>query len=1470
MSGLRDSGGEPFQARLTVNVGSGDHDLAIELPAAASGSDLYRLLGSPGSGLGLDRTPPLLTNERTGLALRHDEPLVDTDLLTGDRLVSVVEPRPPPSLGLRLLTGPGRDRSLVVPEADVPVVIGRALDAGFDDRSVSRHHARLDLAAEGVSVCDLGSTNGTIVNGVRLAADRPAAIGPGDVVEVGDVSFAMTSVPPGRRPPPDDNTPFRRRGTRLEYHPAPRAADPRPPSAVTLPQPPSAPPSRRFPMGAAVLPVVMGAVMAVIFSPVFAVFMAMSPLMIIWTHVDDRRSGRRAFAAERAAFLDELEAQRLVVADTADRIAAWRRRRTPRLDQIARWVRCGATQLWARRARHDDFLTVAVGTADRVSSIEIAMPEHGASELVAAAQDVADEVGVEPAAPVVVDLGRHPVVGITGGAAATGVARAMVAQLVGLRSPGDLQIVVLAPERAAEWAWTTWLPHTGRGAGKRAIAADDAEALTLFSELEAVVEQRVAARGDRIGGGGEVAIPRIVVVVHPPVGLSPAAVSRFLEAAPSVGVSVVFITENVRGLPAEATVHVDVPIAAGAPAVVHRLAEGSTVTDLEPWSLDVDEAMTMARDLAPLVDVTMSDAEGGIPTTVTLPDLHDGDTAALFEGAAIGRRWAADETGLVATLGGGSDGPIVVDLQADGPHALVAGTTGSGKSELLQTMIADLAARYPPTHLNFILIDYKGGSAFRECERLPHTVGFVTDLDEHLAARALISLRAELRHRERVLAELEVGDLAAMRARFRHSVNADLVLPSLVIVIDEFAALRSEVPDFVDGLVDVAQRGRSMGVHMILATQKPAGVVTPQIDANTNIRVALRVASEADSRDLIGVIDAAHIHHDLPGRALLKIGGGSLVTPFQSAYVGGRSAAAESAPRSGLATLGYGMRPGPFRAVGEVEPGSIDRGSFEDETDLGAIVEAAREAWAAASDGRALRRPWLPPLAPVIDADLVDEAAGLDVAIGLADLPDAQTQVPYTIDLALVGHAVVYGASGSGKTTLLRTLACSISLAAAAGGQDVVLYGIDFGGGLRAVEALPTVAGVVAGSEPERLQLLLSMLEAEVAERLQSGPTRGGPVAERPSIVLMIDGFGPFWDVLEGFDFGRQADRFARLLSQAPSAGVHVVMTADQRSAVPFNCQGSIGLRLLQRLAAADEYRTLGLTSTPNPDSMPPGRTWVVDGPEVQVAFVDESGVAAVGDRLRARGVTGVGAPVRPLADVVRLHEVRPADALTSVAVGLGPAHDEVSIDLHDQPTLLVAGAAGSGRSTALHTLGAQLATLIEDRRVVVPKRTSVLAAEDAPFTSIVAVGVVDALVSLADEVEERARTGFDRPMVVAVDDVDLFFDDNRASAALNTLVLESRDAGVVVLMATSAFRAATAYEMWIRAMRNNGHGLVLQPDGDKEEDLFDVRFPRGSALRFPAGRGYLIARSTVRAVQVATSLPSHGSVSGGAGRMRK
>ena len=348
---------------------------------------------------------------------------------------------------------------------------------------------------------------------------------------------------------------------------------------------------------------------------------------------------------------------------------------------------------------------------------------------------------------------------------------------------------------------------------------------------------------------------------------------------------------------------------------------------------------------------------------------------------AVSAMWNAVsvDPALQVPVGVGIDGPVELDLVADGPHALVGGTTGSGKSEFLRSFIVGLAARVSPEHLVFVLIDYKGGSAFDECSRLPHCVGLVTDLDPHLSERALTSLEAELEHRERVLREHLTPDLPSYLAEG----SPGGPLPRLVVVIDEFATLATDLPEFMGALLGIAQRGRSLGVHLVLATQRPSGAVNANIKANTNIRIALRVQDPADSIDVIDRPDAAAILRSTPGRAFFRLGPGEVVvaqTPLSTL----------APPAAGRAALSIG----PF-AFGQDATLTTCVNAPDAANDLTTLVEGCRGAFSASGIAPP-RRPWLPMLEASIPLETVLERGVPEhgVIVGLADDPRHQQHTP--------------------------------------------------------------------------------------------------------------------------------------------------------------------------------------------------------------------------------------------------------------------------------------------------------------------------------------------------------------------------------------------------------------------------------------------------------------------------------------------
>jgi DNA segregation ATPase FtsK/SpoIIIE, S-DNA-T family len=685
----------------------------------------------------------------------------------------------------------------------------------------------------------------------------------------------------------------------LAYNRPPRLRRPEPERRFERPVEPRKGEGVRLQLLAAFLPAVVGVVLALVLGQWYFLLIAlMTPLIMIGQWWSDRRHGKKqhrkavkGYKQRLAAYEDAVEEARL-----ADERA--RRADAPDPAEVLLTAVGPRRRLWERRVHDPDALRLRVGLADLPANLELVEEQGGR---------------LEPptcrSVPVALPMRRLGVAGVTGPrSASTGLAGWLVSQAATLHSPRDLAIVVLSAHADGErrWSWVRWLPHCAPRGGEDCVAlvgTDPESAAQRVAELTALIDERqntaipeiskIPTGWDDPGGAEPPAFsayderPYDVLVLldgaHVLRGLP--GMPQVLRQGPRAGVYTLALDDDQRLLPEEcATV-----AACGADSLV-RL-RGGGLDAIGPVLADqVSTAWCdrLARGLAPIRDVSRDDESGSLPDSARLLDLLG---LPAPSGRQLAARWRPSGT-TRAVIGIGPDGPYTVDLRLDGPHALIAGTTGAGKSEFLQTLICALAVANRPEQLSFVLIDYKGGAAFKECVRLPHTVGMVSDLDGHLTQRALDSLGAEIRRRERLLLDSgtkDIDDYTSLLARSGTSAQPGLpVLPRLVLIIDEFAALVAELPDFVTGLVDIARRGRSLGIHLILATQRPAGVVTADIQANTSLRIALRVTEPVESTDVIDLPDAAHISKATPGRCYVKSGAGA-ATAVQTARVGGRS-----------------------------------------------------------------------------------------------------------------------------------------------------------------------------------------------------------------------------------------------------------------------------------------------------------------------------------------------------------------------------------------------------------------------------------------------------------------------------------------------------------------------------------------------------------------------------------------------------
>ncbi|HLS15880.1 MAG TPA: FtsK/SpoIIIE domain-containing protein [Beutenbergiaceae bacterium] len=617
---------------------------------------------------------------------------------------------------------------------------------------------------------------------------------------------------------------------------------------------------------------------------------------------------------------------------------------------------------------------------------------------------------------------------------------------------------------------------------------------------------------------------------------------------------------------------------------------------------------------------TAMTAENAVPEAVALTD--------LVSIAQVTETWAASDGGLSAVLGQDERGAMELDLLRHGPHAVVAGTTGSGKSELLLTWVLSLALRYPPADLAFVLIDYKGGATFSPVAGLPHVVGVLTDLDASATARALSSLRAELRRREELLAAARAANLTEHREHCR----AEDRLSRLMVIVDEFRVLADEHPDFLDALVRLAAQGRSLGIHLVLATQRPGGAITADMRANLTVRICLRVLEETDSLDVLGSTAAARLPA-LPGRAIART---EQSAHFQAAWCG----------------------------------------EAEQVADLVQQVASAARALTASQPWRArLRPPWAPPLPAHLDVSelppppdedrspptsIADERHGTGLLWLRTDLPDQQR-----LGVGALHHpgtVLISGPPRSGRSTAAHTLAAQALHEGLA--THLLVDDETLAADLAPAPALGTVA---APDDLRRARRLLDLLGA------------GNRSGEQ---VLVIDEVDSWCRALDEVTGHGGTEMLTGLVRRSRRLNLTVVLTA---AAPAHRWAGHVAEHLVLAPRDPADAVLVGVPRDLAGRGWPPGRGVLLNGGRATLAHVARNGLQVP-----------VHPPSHPPVRILALPEhadagTRPEDPHR---VWLGVGGDDVrwlAAELPHQGTWLIAGNTGSGRSTALNQIAEQL-----------------------------------------------------------------------------------------------------------------------------------------------------------------------------------
>jgi S-DNA-T family DNA segregation ATPase FtsK/SpoIIIE len=1465
------------KVRLTlVRPGGGTADVVVTAEPGSTIAEVARRLDAAdpqhpaGTGTPANLTLRVHRNSlgiEGATVLESTAPLGESGLASGG-IVSLAAPttvgedRAPAAATLTIVEGAGKGQAVPLPYGSSSIGRDASNRVTLADPLVSKTHARITVG-EGIELVDAGSANGTLVNG--QVVDR-AFLVTGDQVTLGDTVFTVEL---------SQATAAATRAGIIHFNRSPRLDPQYPGSVVKSPEPPERPKPPRLPLIALLAPLVMGGVLLAVnpSNPLSVVFIALSPVLLIAGYIDGRVQGNKQWKQARQQFVDTVTAlngdiDQLHEAERAGRLAE-----APSVAELVTGARDLSPMLWTRRPEHDAFLSLRLGLGKMPSRHQLEMPgqRKGPPDLWKSLEELAVKTDFIDGVPVPENLRESGSLGVGGvGDASRGVARGLVTNLVASHSPAELVVTAICSSLSARgWEWLKWLPHVASAFSPLTappLVTGGASAVSLLSDLEGLIESRLDA--DKAKTDGPL-LPIVLVVVEDDAPVERARLVGIAERGPAVGVHLLWVADAVARIPAACRTFVEI-----APddevsefSMTGFVRTGLAVKPVSCERLTAEEALDFARRLASVVDAgARVDDSSDLPRSVSL--LHVIGTEIATDSEAVLQRWQETNSiltgprastaighsrpNLRAVFGQAASEPFALDLRNDGPHALVGGTTGSGKSEFLQAWVLGLASAHSPQRVSFLFVDYKGGSAFAECLDLPHTVGLVTDLSPHLVRRALTSLRAELRYREHLFNRKKVKDIIELE-----KLGDPEVPPSLVIIVDEFAALATEVPEFVDGVVDVAQRGRSLGLHLILATQRPAGVIRDNLRANTNLRVALRMADESDSDDVLGTPMAAGFDPALPGRAAAKTGPGR-IRVFQSGYAGGWTSEIPTPTEIEVEDLRFGP------ATAWQSPASIvEVTSQSSPTDIQRLVKSIKAA-SRTAELPAPRKPWLAELAPAYDfSKLPSRRTDTELVLGVVDdaTQQAQPTVSYLPDRD--GNVAIIGTGGSGKSTALRAVA--VSSAITMRGGPVQVYGLDFAaGGLQMLEALPHVGAIISGDDEERVARLLRWLRDLVDDRaVRFAEARAGGIVEyrkianrpqEPRIILLLDGMGAFRDAYEASITSPWFSVFSQIATDGRQVGVHAVVTGDRAGSIPMSLSSSIQRRLVLRLANVDDYAMLGVDSDVLSAASPPGRG-ILDGQEVQVAVLGGDGNVAIQARemeALAEAMTKAGVPAAP--PVERLSERILASSLPDgqLGVSIGVADDDLRpIEIDPSGPFVIAGPPGSGRTTALETIARGLGSRPSPPKLYLlsPRRSSLTRLEIWAKSADSSAQVSPLIAQLQKKVEDGLQPGSVALFLENLADFGGSGDEYELERLVKALLKDGQF--VVGEAETSTWSQAYSLGQPLRAGRK---GLLVQPDESDGDLLLNTSLGRIRRGSLPVGRGFYVAQGRVRRLQVAIS----------------
>jgi len=831
--------------------------------------------------------------------------------------------------------------------------------------------------------------------------------------------------------------------------------------------------------------------------------------------------------------------------------------------------------LFDRISTDEDFLKVrlGIGKVEAIRKIDYKKQERldAEDDLQEIPERISEEEKLLLDAPIVCDFKNANGIGIVGSETNRfAILKNIVFDICTRHYHTDVKMFFVACEsNKSRIDWLRFLPHVyNEIMGTRNIVCDDDSKNRIYDYLYKELVQREQGKNDGSS---------IIVFFYDEYGFKSHPISKFIDKAKEYNVTFVFFAENKNDIPqgCNAIIQLD----KSNHGFLVQSADFNDIIEFTYNAIDDSVAQNAVSLLAPVYTEEIS-LESTLTKNISLFELLN---IIDVDDLDLSKRWGDSKVfqSMSAPIGVAKSGIIELDLhdKAHGPHGLVAGTTGSGKSEILQTYILSIATLFHPFEVSFVIIDFKGGGMVNQFKNLPHLLGSITNIDGKEIDRSLKSIKAELQKRQKLFAEAEVNHIDKYIKKFKAG-EVKTPIPHLIVIVDEFAELKAEQPEFMKELISAARIGRSLGVHLILATQKPSGQVDDQIWSNSRFKLCLKVQSQEDSNEVLKSPLAAEIKE--PGRAYLQVGNNEVFELFQSAYSG----APEKMEGGNIKEFSIFA----FNESGRKVPIYIQKkkkSSSDNLTQLEAIVEYVNS-YCTGENIQKLPNICLPSLPDKLDY-LCNCNENKMVDIGLYDDPDNQYQGSSYVDIDNK-NTLIIGSSQYGKTNLLQSMIRTISTTNSVNQANI--YIIDFGSMvLKNFESLNHVGGVVCSSEDEKLKNLFKLLFAEISTRKEKLVSVGvssfssyleAGYTDLPHIYLFIDNLTALVEL-----YLQDDDSLLTIVREGLSVGISTIIANPQTNGIGYRYLSNFANKIALYCNDANEYGNLFDHVVLKPDEKP-------------------------------------------------------------------------------------------------------------------------------------------------------------------------------------------------------------------------------------------------------------------------------------------